>query len=213
MDKRGYPPGHSLETNSAATAATLNSSTFYGRIQRLSLLFTPEEIVDLSHQLQGWPDAELQRLAADCRRQRMLFRRLGSAIDCTDACSALSLSASERSSYLSTLSHRSILSSSSTHSYDSAGASTCSAEQATRDFEGRWPNNYSGSPSGTQLHNLSHSLQVANQDSSYTLYTTSNDKPFCFACNECFKNKGSLSRHQKEQCEREKIAACSLCPP
>jgi hypothetical protein len=39
------------------------------------------------------------------------------------------------------------------------------------------------------------------------------NKPFCFACNEHFKNKGSLKRHQQEQCEREKIAACSLCPP
>jgi hypothetical protein len=38
-------------------------------------------------------------------------------------------------------------------------------------------------------------------------------KPFCFACNEHFKNKESLKRHQLENCEREKMAACLLCPP
>jgi hypothetical protein len=47
----------------------------------------------------------------------------------------------------------------------------------------------------------------------YAMQALQKNRPFCFACNEHFKNKGSLRRHQQEQCEREKIAACSLCPP
>ena len=46
----------------------------------------------------------------------------------------------------------------------------------------------------------------------YTRPAAQRHKPFCFACNEQFKNKGSLKRHQQEQCEREKIFACPLCP-
>jgi hypothetical protein len=54
---------------------------------------------------------------------------------------------------------------------------------------------------------------LQNQEPSYPTQALQINKPFCFACNEHFKNKGSLKRHQLEQCEREKIAACSLCPP
>jgi hypothetical protein len=51
-----------------------------------------------------------------------------------------------------------------------------------------------------------------NQDSSYPTHGLPVLKPFCFACNEEFETKGSLTRHRKEQCEREEISACSLCP-
>jgi hypothetical protein len=53
---------------------------------------------------------------------------------------------------------------------------------------------------------------LQNQEPPYPTQVLQINKPFCFACNEHFKNKGSLKRHQQEQCEREKIAACSLCP-
>jgi hypothetical protein len=56
-------------------------------------------------------------------------------------------------------------------------------------------------------------LGLQNQEPSYPTQALQMHKPFCFACNEHFKNKGSLKRHQQEQCEREKVAACSLCPP
>ena len=130
---------------------------------------------------------------------------------------ALSLSDSQRSSYLSNFSRRSILSSSSTHSHDSAATDNCSIEQPTGEYKQKWPDNYPGSPSGAQLATLATTFapthqSLQNQDSSHPTYTTQTYKPFCFTCNEQFKNKGSLSRHQKEQCERGKISACSLCP-
>ena len=51
-----------------------------------------------------------------------------------------------------------------------------------------------------------------NQDSQYKSRAARPHKFFCFACNERFGTKGSLRRHQQEQCERERIFACSLCP-
>lgn len=69
-------------------------------------------------------------------------------------------------------------------------------------------------PSAPQLINLHGTSRVSdglhNQDSSYPVDAA--PKPTCFACNEQFSSQSSLSRHQKEQCEREMIAVCSLCP-
>jgi hypothetical protein len=217
MDRRGYPPGQSFKNNFAAHEPAINSSSFLRQIQCLSLFLTPEEIVELSHQFRSCPDAELHRLATDLRRQCMLFRPHKSIVDYTDMRTALSLSESQRSSYLSNFSRQSMLSSSSVYSLDSASTDNCTIEQPTLGIEQNWQRSYPASQPGTQGTNPSSPFPPAhqvlhNQDSSYPTYAPPTQKPFCFACNEQFKNKGSLSRHQKEQCEREKISACSLCP-
>src|SRR5947209_2326265 len=65
-------------------------------------------------------------------------------------------------------------------------------------------------PPLTDLRGLPRPSQgLPNQDSRHPVHTAL--KPTCFACNEQFSNSGSLSRHQKEKCEREMMAACELC--
>jgi hypothetical protein len=62
MDARAYLPAHER---------AMTPLSFYRRIECLSLFFTPEEIVELSHQFQGYQDAELLRLATSFHRQCM----------------------------------------------------------------------------------------------------------------------------------------------
>ena len=110
---------------------------------------------------------------------------------------------------MSDFSRQSLLSRS---SHDSAATDSCSIEQ-----DHRYPEIYNAIPSGAQLLTLHKSFQPSlphqpNQDSLYKSSAAQPPKFFCFACNERFGTKGSLRRHQQEQCERETIFACSLCP-
>jgi hypothetical protein len=158
MDRRGYPPGQSFKNNFAAHEPAINSSSFLRQIQCLSLFLTPEEIVELSHQFRSCPDAELHRLATDLRRQCMLFRPPKSIVDYTDMRTALSLSESQRSSYLSNFSRQSMLSSSSVYSLDSASTDNCTIEQPTLWIEQNWQRSYPASQPGTQGTNPSSAL-------------------------------------------------------
>jgi hypothetical protein len=111
-----------------------------------------------------------------------------------------------------------MLSSSSIYSRDSFAADSRALEAPMLEAERNWVDGYTASQQATQGTALLSSFQptrhtLQNQESPYPTCAAFTQKPFCFACNEHFKNKGSLSRHQKEQCEREKVATCSLCPP
>jgi hypothetical protein len=84
MDAGAYPPAPSFENNFAAHMPATPSMSFYRRIEMLSLFFTPEEIVELSHQFHGCPDSELHRLATSLCRQCMFFGPVESTRDCTN---------------------------------------------------------------------------------------------------------------------------------
>jgi hypothetical protein len=71
MDRLDYPPRQPFKNGFTAHEPAINPSSFFRRIECLSLFFTPEEIVELSHQFQGCPDTELYRLATNLRRQCM----------------------------------------------------------------------------------------------------------------------------------------------
>jgi hypothetical protein len=73
MDAGAYSPAPSFENSFAAHEAAIVPLSFCRRIGFLSLFLTPEEIVELSHQFQGYQDAELFHLASSLRRQCMLL--------------------------------------------------------------------------------------------------------------------------------------------
>lgn len=89
----------------------------------------------------------------------------------------------------------------------------CPSEYSRHEPEQGWAGRLGGRPSIPQLTDLRGpprpSQGLPNQDSRHPVHAAL--KPTCFACNEQFSNSGSLSRHQKDKCEREMIAACELC--
>jgi len=89
----------------------------------------------------------------------------------------------------------------------------CTNDYSGHEPERSWAGSLGGRPPIPQLTDVCGpprpSQGLPNQDSWHPVHMAL--KPTCFACNEQFSNPGSLSRHQKEKCEREMIAACELC--